>query len=183
MCILSILFFFFSSYKLFCFCVKLNQFVNWWFGNFINFIYFLLVYLDVDLMIIIYIFMQLSLFYPIYSMHRLFELYGREDNLKLTTKELLPLQTVGPQKCLAFSVDGSRFAAGGVVSKFVIAIIFGQIRRIWWFFGRFWFYFIFCFPYIVNLKDGHLRIFEWPNMQIILDEPRAQKSFQDMDFR
>lgn len=75
---------------------------------------------------------------------KLFELYGREDNLKLVTKELLPLQTVGPQKCLAFSVDGSRFAAGGV--------------------------------------DGHLRIFEWPNMRIILDEPRAQKSFQDMDF-
>lgn len=132
-------------------------------------------------MIIIYIFMQLSLFYPIYSMHRLFELYGREDNLKLTTKELLPLQTVGPQKCLAFSVDGSRFAAGGVVSKFVIAIIFGGYDD--FLEGSDFILFYFCFPYIVNLKDGHLRIFEWPNMRIILDEPRAQKSFQDMDFR
>ncbi|KAI5648520.1 hypothetical protein M9H77_34525 [Catharanthus roseus] len=75
---------------------------------------------------------------------KLFELYGREENLKLLAKELLPLKEAGPQKCLAFSVDGSRFATGGV--------------------------------------DGHLRIFEWPNMRIILDEPRAHKSFQDMDF-
>ncbi|XP_051149628.1 SEC12-like protein 1 [Andrographis paniculata] len=30
--------------------------------------------------------------------------------------------------------------------------------------------------------DGSLRIFEWPSMRIILDEPRAHKSFQDMDF-
>lgn len=47
---------------------------------------------------------------------RLIELYGREANLKLVAKELLPLQDVGPQKCLAFSVDGSRLATGGVVS-------------------------------------------------------------------
>lgn len=50
-------------------------------------------------------------------MCRLFELYGREENLKLLAKELLPLKEAGPQKCLAFSVDGSRFATGGVVSK------------------------------------------------------------------
>ncbi|KAG5557166.1 hypothetical protein RHGRI_007435 [Rhododendron griersonianum] len=30
--------------------------------------------------------------------------------------------------------------------------------------------------------DGNLRIFEWPSLNIILDEPRAHKSFQDMDF-
>ncbi|XXG86056.1 hypothetical protein AAC387_Pa11g1033 [Persea americana] len=30
--------------------------------------------------------------------------------------------------------------------------------------------------------DGHLRIFEWPNMCILLDEPRAHKSFRDLDF-
>ncbi|KAL2548927.1 SEC12-like protein 1 [Forsythia ovata] len=75
---------------------------------------------------------------------KLFEVYGREDYIKLTTKELPPLQGVGLQKCLAFSVDGTRFATGGV--------------------------------------DGYLRIFEWPSMQVILDEPRAHKSFQDMDF-
>ncbi|KAI3470555.1 hypothetical protein Pfo_027218 [Paulownia fortunei] len=75
---------------------------------------------------------------------KLLELHGWEDNIKLTIKELLPLQGVGLQKCLAFSVDGTTFATGGV--------------------------------------DGHLRIFEWPNMRIILDEPRAHKSFQDMDF-
>ncbi|CAA3000563.1 SEC12 1 [Olea europaea subsp. europaea] len=75
---------------------------------------------------------------------KLFEVYGREDYIKLTTKDLAPLQGVGPQKCLAFSVDGTRFATGGV--------------------------------------DGYLRIFEWPTMKVILDEPRAHKSFQDMDF-
>ncbi|CAA2963453.1 SEC12 1 [Olea europaea subsp. europaea] len=47
---------------------------------------------------------------------KLFEVYGREDYIKLTTKDLAPLQGVGPQKCLAFSVDGTRFATGGVVS-------------------------------------------------------------------
>ncbi|KAL6565412.1 PHD finger containing protein Phf1 [Orobanche gracilis] len=75
---------------------------------------------------------------------RLFELYGREDKINLTEKEQCPLQRIGLQKCLAFSIDGTRFASGGV--------------------------------------DGCLRIFEWPNMGIILDEPRAHKSFQDMDF-
>ncbi|KAL3620220.1 hypothetical protein CASFOL_035132 [Castilleja foliolosa] len=75
---------------------------------------------------------------------KLFILNGREDNIELKTEELLPMQGVGLQKCLAFSVDGTRFATGGV--------------------------------------DGRLRIFEWPNMRIILDEPSAHKSFQDMDF-
>ncbi|XP_073297566.1 SEC12-like protein 1 [Primulina huaijiensis] len=75
---------------------------------------------------------------------KLFSLYGREDNIKLLNEELLPLQGIGLQKCLAFSVDGTKFATGGV--------------------------------------DGHLRIFEWTNMRIILDEPRAHNSFQDMDF-
>ncbi|KAJ8763082.1 hypothetical protein K2173_023287 [Erythroxylum novogranatense] len=31
-------------------------------------------------------------------------------------------------------------------------------------------------------KDGHLRIWEWPSLRIIIDEPRAHKSFRDMDF-
>ncbi|XP_075502730.1 SEC12-like protein 1 [Primulina tabacum] len=73
-----------------------------------------------------------------------FSLSGREDNIKLLNEEVLPLQGIGLQKCLAFSVDGTKFATGGF--------------------------------------DGHLRIFEWTNMRIILDEPRAHKSFQDMDF-
>lgn len=30
--------------------------------------------------------------------------------------------------------------------------------------------------------DGHLRAFEWPNMRILLDEPKAHKSFRDLDF-
>ncbi|CAL5363414.1 unnamed protein product [Camellia sinensis] len=72
-----------------------------------------------------------------------YELDGQEANIKLVAKELVHLQGAGLQK-LAFSVDGSRFASGGV--------------------------------------DGHLRIFEWPTLRIILDEPRAHNSFQDMDF-
>ena len=51
-------------------------------------------------------------------MCRWFELYGgRETNIKLLPKELIPLQGAGQQKCLAFSVDGSRFASGGMVSN------------------------------------------------------------------
>ncbi|KAI8007422.1 SEC12-like protein 1 [Camellia lanceoleosa] len=71
---------------------------------------------------------------------KVFEVYGH----KMSAKEFVPLQGAGFQKCLAFSVDGSRFASGG--------------------------------------EDGHLRIFEWPSLRVILDEPRAHKSFQDMDF-
>ncbi|CAD6257667.1 unnamed protein product [Miscanthus lutarioriparius] len=29
--------------------------------------------------------------------------------------------------------------------------------------------------------DGHLRIFHWPSMNVLLDEPKAHKSFRDMD--
>ncbi|GAV69217.1 WD40 domain-containing protein [Cephalotus follicularis] len=75
---------------------------------------------------------------------KLLELYGRETNLKLFVKDIPPLQDVGLQKCLAFSVDGSKFASGGV--------------------------------------DGHLRILEWPSLCVFLDESRAHKSFQDIDF-
>ncbi|XP_050210144.1 SEC12-like protein 1 [Mercurialis annua] len=45
---------------------------------------------------------------------KLFELHGQATNLTLSAKKLPPLQDVGPQKCLAFSVDGSRFVTGGV---------------------------------------------------------------------
>ncbi|ERN01285.1 hypothetical protein AMTRI_Chr03g146980 [Amborella trichopoda] len=72
------------------------------------------------------------------------ELYGRESNVNVIAKDLPSLQGIGLQKCLAFSADGSRFAAGG--------------------------------------EDGHLRIFEWPNLRILLDEPNAHKSFRDLDF-
>jgi hypothetical protein len=47
---------------------------------------------------------------------RLFELYGHEANMKLLAKELTPLQGIGSQTCITFSVDGSKFAAGGLVS-------------------------------------------------------------------
>ncbi|KAL3581334.1 hypothetical protein D5086_015666 [Populus alba] len=45
---------------------------------------------------------------------KLFELHGQETNLKLLAKDLPPLQDAGPQTCMAFSVDGSKFATGGV---------------------------------------------------------------------
>ncbi|KAF9674943.1 hypothetical protein SADUNF_Sadunf10G0180200 [Salix dunnii] len=45
---------------------------------------------------------------------KLLELSGQETKLKLLAKELPPLHDVGPQNCMAFSVDGSKFATGGV---------------------------------------------------------------------
>lgn len=44
---------------------------------------------------------------------KLFELNVRESHTRLLSKKLPPLQAVGPQTCIAFSVDGSRFATGG----------------------------------------------------------------------
>ncbi|KAH9305256.1 hypothetical protein KI387_009660, partial [Taxus chinensis] len=34
----------------------------------------------------------------------------------------------------------------------------------------------------VGGEDGYLRVFEWPSMQLLLDEPKAQSSFKDLDF-
>lgn len=47
----------------------------------------------------------------------MFELYGGEINAKLLAKDLPLLRDVGPQKCLTFSVDGSKLATGGEVSN------------------------------------------------------------------
>ncbi|XLR15550.1 hypothetical protein S83_043488, partial [Arachis hypogaea] len=44
---------------------------------------------------------------------RLFELYGNETKMKLLAKELAPLQNIGSQNCITFSVDGSKFSTGG----------------------------------------------------------------------
>ncbi|RYQ96001.1 hypothetical protein Ahy_B08g091425 [Arachis hypogaea] len=44
---------------------------------------------------------------------KLFELYGNETKMKLLAKELAPLQNIGSQNCITFSVDGSKFATGG----------------------------------------------------------------------
>ncbi|KAG7565383.1 WD40 repeat [Arabidopsis suecica] len=73
-----------------------------------------------------------------------FEIVGGATCITILAKELLPLQNAGLQKCMAFSFDGSKLAAGGV--------------------------------------DGCLRIMEWPNLSLILDEPKAHKSIRDMDF-
>ncbi|KAI4346445.1 hypothetical protein L6164_007340 [Bauhinia variegata] len=45
---------------------------------------------------------------------KVFELYGgRETKMKLMVKELPPLNGVGRQNCITFSVDGSKIATGG----------------------------------------------------------------------
>ncbi|XP_078436168.1 phosphate transporter traffic facilitator1 [Wolffia australiana] len=73
----------------------------------------------------------------------LFGLEDRDSSVKLVPKELSPLEVAGPQKCLAFSTDGLKFACGA--------------------------------------EDGQLRIFDWPSLGVILSEPKAHKSFRDMD--
>ncbi|XP_062214305.1 SEC12-like protein 1 [Phragmites australis] len=74
---------------------------------------------------------------------RLFNLVYKEFGIHLISRDTSPLQSAGPQKCVAFSTDGAKFAIGG--------------------------------------EDGHLRIFHWPSLNMILDEPKAHKSFRDMD--
>lgn len=74
---------------------------------------------------------------------KFFELDGN-SKLKVSDIVLSAMQDIGPQKCLAFSADGSKLATGG--------------------------------------EDGHLRIFEWPSLQVLLDQPKAHSSFKDLDF-
>ncbi|WVZ62213.1 hypothetical protein U9M48_011983 [Paspalum notatum var. saurae] len=74
---------------------------------------------------------------------RLFKLIFEELTVRIIPKDAPPLESVGPQKCVAFSTDGAKFAIGG--------------------------------------ENGHLRIFHWPSMNVLLDEPKAHKSFRDMD--
>ncbi|XP_066385874.1 SEC12-like protein 1 [Miscanthus floridulus] len=74
---------------------------------------------------------------------RVFNLVYKDFGIHLISRAASPLQCVGPQKCLAFSTDGAKFAVGG--------------------------------------EDGRLRIFHWPSLNVILDEPKAHKSFRDMD--
>ncbi|KAL0298986.1 UNVERIFIED_CONTAM: SEC12-like protein 1 [Sesamum radiatum] len=93
---------------------------------------------------------------------------GRQD--KTCCKRKLLLQGIGLQKCLAFSIDGTRFATGGVVS---FLIIFIAMSLCTWNYSEI----------SSNIVSGWIsRIFEWPNMRIILEEPRVHKSFRDMDF-
>ncbi|XP_048620528.1 SEC12-like protein 1 isoform X1 [Brassica napus] len=85
---------------------------------------------------------------------KLFEIVGGAMCVTVLAKELPPLQNAGLQKCMAFSFDGSKLATGGVVRRH---------RELLY-------------------KDGCLRIMEWPNLTVILDEPKAHKSIRDMDF-
>lgn len=97
--------------------------------------------------------------------------------MKLLIKELPSLKDVGPQSCLTFSVDGSKLATGGVVRKNLLSSSWNSF-----FFLKKWGGFI-LISNCLHLQDGHLRIFEWPSLRPILDEPNAQKSVRDMDFR
>ncbi|ONK75720.1 uncharacterized protein A4U43_C03F19840 [Asparagus officinalis] len=44
---------------------------------------------------------------------KLFELNCLDSDMKLMARDIVPLQSIGLQKCLAFSTDGSRLATGG----------------------------------------------------------------------
>jgi len=97
------------------------------------------------LFVLFYILLPSSWFYYhiIYRNCRLFKLIFEEFSVRIIPRDAPPLESVGPQKCLAFSTDGAKFAIGG--------------------------------------EDGRLRIFHWPSMSVLLDEPKAHKSFRDMD--
>jgi prolactin regulatory element-binding protein len=47
---------------------------------------------------------------------RLFKLVYEDFSINLIARDSPPLQSVGPQRCLAFSTDGTKFAIGGEVS-------------------------------------------------------------------
>ncbi|TVU44557.1 hypothetical protein EJB05_04002, partial [Eragrostis curvula] len=74
---------------------------------------------------------------------RLYKIVYQEFGFRVISTDASALESVGPQKCLAFSTDGVKFATGG--------------------------------------EDGRLRVFHWPSLNVILDEPKAHKSFFDMD--
>ena len=38
-------------------------------------------------------------------------------------------------------------------------------------------------PIFGAVQDGKLRVFKWPDMEIILDEAKAHASVKDLDFR
>ncbi|PWZ06127.1 SEC12-like protein 1 [Zea mays] len=83
-------------------------------------------------------------YHTIFPNYRLFKLIFDEFTIHIIPRDAPLLESVGPQKCLAFSTDGAKFAIGGE-------------------------------------QDGHLRIFHWPSIKVLLDEPKAHKSFRDMD--
>lgn len=78
-------------------------------------------------------------YHTIFPNYRLFKLIFDEFTVRIIPRDAPLLESVGPQKCLAFSTDGAKFAIGG--------------------------------------EDGHLRIFHWPSIKVLLDEPKAHKSF------
>jgi len=63
-----------------------------------------------------------SLSYIIYPNYRLFKLLFEEFSVRIIPRDTPSLESVGPQKCLAFSTDGAKFAIGGEVQICIILI-------------------------------------------------------------
>lgn len=57
-----------------------------------------------------------------YNLSRLFKLIFEEFAVRIVPRDAPPLESVGPQKCLAFSTDGAKFAIGGQVQICIILI-------------------------------------------------------------
>jgi len=53
---------------------------------------------------------------------RLFKLLFEEFSVRIIPRDTPSLESVGPQKCLAFSTDGAKFAIGGEVQICIILI-------------------------------------------------------------
>ncbi|XP_072068277.1 uncharacterized protein [Arachis hypogaea] len=62
---------------------------------------------------------------------KLFELYGNETKMKLLAKELAPLQNIGSQNCITFSVDGSKFSTGGSLLLLLLRWLLLPQKRKW----------------------------------------------------
>ncbi|KAL6894266.1 hypothetical protein ACP4OV_008364 [Aristida adscensionis] len=64
---------------------------------------------------------------------RVFKLLYEEIGFHLISRDVSPLQSVGPQKCLAFSTDGAKFAIGGeeLYSAFLVSTSTDGSARIW----------------------------------------------------
>ena len=58
----------------------------------------------------------------IFPNYRLFKLIFEEFTVRIIPRDAPPLESVGPQKCLAFSTDGAKFAIGGEVWVCIILI-------------------------------------------------------------
>jgi hypothetical protein len=61
-------------------------------------------------------------YHTIFPNYRLFKLIFDEFTVRIIPRDAPLLESVGPQKCLAFSTDGAKFAIGGEVWFCIILI-------------------------------------------------------------